>query len=459
MVSQAINKDKKAQEVLYRFTNKAAYFVALKMTKNEHDAMDIVQDSFLKAFSKLDTLKNPKLFPSWINQITANMCKDYFKKRRPDFFEDIKSGEDDNIEYQLEDFDGIIPSSFAEDKDVQRIIRNIIDNLADEQRLCVLMFYFDGMTIREIAENLNVSEGTVKSRLSYARKKMKDEIEKLSEKGTDLRGVSIGWLFRWCLRLEKNETKIPKGLLILDSSVATGLAAATVTSTLSTKIILSIVSAVVLITGGFGIYYYITNRSDYTSANTVVDSQALDSNEGSTSLNAHDSIYENSSEIRDTSSDTIDSNFEESSDNGNTAGFDNKTTSQNNIKSSSVDNSTNQVLQTNSSIDNTEDSDADSNTQSNSSNSKSSEEDPYVNYVDNDPSSYTYILIKNGENFVVLAEKNNSNELFIVKTYSKPSNYNKDKWAKDNFGYSNYDELVAALPIEVEYKPEYAKNF
>lgn len=110
LVEKAIENDRQAKETLYLFTCKSVYFVALKMTNNEHDAMDITHDSYMKAFDKLYTLQNPKQFSSWINRIAANLCKDYFKRLKPDFFEDLST---DGMEFQLEDESGELPSEFS----------------------------------------------------------------------------------------------------------------------------------------------------------------------------------------------------------------------------------------------------------------------------------------------------------------------------------------------------------
>ena len=210
LVQKARQGDKKAQEGLYLATNSAAYFVAMKITKDEEESLDIVSDSYIKAFASLDKLENDEKFPAWFNQIVANRCRDYLKKAKPMHLSDMT---EDGEEFELEDVDGEIPDELLENKDVIECVRRVVESLPEEQRMCVILRYYDEMSLQEIADTLEISLGTVKSRLSRANKKMRDEIERLEEEeNKKFRCIIPFFWLRAGLEGMENETDVPKAL-------------------------------------------------------------------------------------------------------------------------------------------------------------------------------------------------------------------------------------------------------
>lgn len=210
LVQKARQGDKKAQEGLYLAINSAAYFVAMKITKDEEESLDIVSDSYIKAFASLDKLENDEKFPAWFNQIVANRCRDYLKKAKPMHLSDMT---EDGEEFEIEDVDGEIPDELLENKDVIECVRRVVESLPEEQRMCVILRYYDEMSLQEIADTLEVSLGTVKSRLSRANKKMRDEIERLEkEENKKFRCIIPFFWLRAGLEGMENETDVPKAL-------------------------------------------------------------------------------------------------------------------------------------------------------------------------------------------------------------------------------------------------------
>ena len=180
------------------------------MTKNREEAEDILQDSYIKAFSSLQTMTNAANFPSWFYCIVSNKCKDYLKSKRRGvmMFSDLE-GEDDNgdeREFELEDTsEDYSPEANADVNEIARLIREMIDNLPEDQRMVVIMYYLNRLTIKEIAQALDVSENTVKSRLRYAKQKIKLDVEDLEKKGTKLYGIGGGMLFAFIIWLLKTQ--------------------------------------------------------------------------------------------------------------------------------------------------------------------------------------------------------------------------------------------------------------
>lgn len=205
LVKRAREGDQTAIAEIYNLTYKSAYGVARQIVSNDDDACDILQDSYIAAFTKLDTLKEPEKFYGWFKRIVSNRCYNYIKKKKPDLFSQYTKEDEDGEEVEIEFADEnetFMPDKALDYDETKRLLREIIDSLPEEQSLCVLMYYVQDMSIAEIAETLGVSQNTVKSRLNYGRKKIKDGVETLEKKGTKLYGISglalipfLRWMF------------------------------------------------------------------------------------------------------------------------------------------------------------------------------------------------------------------------------------------------------------------------
>ncbi|MBR4093083.1 MAG: sigma-70 family RNA polymerase sigma factor [Oscillospiraceae bacterium] len=281
LVEKAKENDKSAMGKLYNETHKKAYFVALKMTKNEDDAMDILQDSFVKAFKKIDTLENPEQFQSWLNQIVANKCRDYLKKKKEIFFSETEDEDGNSIEDTFEEENiSLIPDKSLDTAETKRLVMNIIEGLSEDQKLCVLMYYYENMSVGDIAEALECSTGTVKSRLNYARQKIKTEVENLEKtQGIKLYGIAPVPFVVWVLMRMSESTVVPRDIapLVIESAVGTagaagaataaggtagaaagGAAGATGATAITGKTI-ALISAGVIAVGGIGVAVAVTN--------------------------------------------------------------------------------------------------------------------------------------------------------------------------------------------------------
>lgn len=180
LVLQAVQGDRAAFGELYEETGRSVYFNCLKLLGNAQQAEDITQDTFMKALEKLDSLKEPENFSAWVNRIAINNCKMYFRKNPRTAEEESEKIIDDTPDSEL------IPDDYADSEEKRRIIMNIIDTaLTDEQRQTIILFYFDMMSVAEIAEIMECSVGTVTSRLSAARKKIREAVLIYEKKNND----------------------------------------------------------------------------------------------------------------------------------------------------------------------------------------------------------------------------------------------------------------------------------
>lgn len=177
LVGKIQNGDNSAFDELYKLTSDKAYFVALEFTKNSQDAEDILQESYIKALSKINELDKPESFSSWLNQIVANKSKDFIKKKKPMLFNSDE--EETNTTELLPDEDtNFSPEENLDQTELQKAVMEVLDELSEEKRACVLMMYYEELSVGEIAETLEIPEGTVKTRLFSARKDLKDKFAK-----------------------------------------------------------------------------------------------------------------------------------------------------------------------------------------------------------------------------------------------------------------------------------------
>ncbi len=173
---------------IYEQTYGEKYYIALKYMKNTVDADDVISEAYIKAWEKIDTLTDAEKIGSWLGQIVARTALDVLKKKKPKLFSSI---EDDAEAQSVLDVENPSidehPEKSYTSKERQQLIQQMIDSLSDEQRICVLMYYYEEMAVTQIAEMLECPEGTVMSRLNYARKNLKKKADELQQKGYNIR--------------------------------------------------------------------------------------------------------------------------------------------------------------------------------------------------------------------------------------------------------------------------------
>ncbi len=201
-VALARQGDERGYGFLYETTYKSKYYLALQYMKNEEAAQDVLQEAYIRAFTRLDMLTEPEAFPGWLGRIVANTAKNMLVKKNPMLFSQMETEEEgENFEYRIED-DSIEnqPELSYTRQETQELVREMIDSLSEEQRMCILLFHIEGASIREIAVTLGCSENTVKSRLNYGRQNLKKKAEELQKKGYKLYSVAPLPLFLYLLR-------------------------------------------------------------------------------------------------------------------------------------------------------------------------------------------------------------------------------------------------------------------
>jgi len=234
LVERTKKGDKAAFETLYRETQRSVYFTSLKLLANEDNAKDITQDTFMTAIAKLGELDDGAKFPQWVNRIAVNKCRMSFRRAKTDSLDEQT---DQGLE--LKDDESFIPEDYVTDEAKRGIIMNIINNvLSDVQRQTVIMYYYDEMTLEDIAEAMGCPIKTVSSRLVSAREKLREAVLIYERDHDDrLHALVPVPILTQILRMEAAKISVPDIPLTLFAQALSDAAASASASTISTTVI------------------------------------------------------------------------------------------------------------------------------------------------------------------------------------------------------------------------------
>ena len=296
LVTKAQKGNSAAMDELFASFYNDVYYFALKTVKDSDTACDITQETFLEIINTIGNLKEPAAFVTWMKQITYHQCTRYFKKRKDVLVEEDEDG-NTSFDTLADESEGSIPSEVYEKEEFRNTILGIINELTEEQRSAVMMYYFDELTVGQIAQIQGISDGTVKSRLNYARKAIKRSVESY-EKQHNIKLHSFSFLPLFMLFFGKEHmpaakaaevsavvskaasavaagsTAVIGGAAAVASAEATvagagaGIAAKIAAIPIVTKIIAGIVAASVAIGGGVALF---SNKDDAHKQADCVD--------------------------------------------------------------------------------------------------------------------------------------------------------------------------------------------
>ena len=200
-VHSALMGDKTAYETLYNLTKDALFFAILNITKNEQEAISIMKESYTNAFENLTSLKKAEIFDVWLNRIASYSAYISITEKNPDAFNNVA----EKFEWNDEDNFDQLPQETIDDKDTRNVVKGIIENLPDDQRLLIIMHYYQEMSLSAIVSTLDLPENTVMCILSYAREGIKKEIAKAESEGRLMRSVSLGAVPFTLMELAKSQ--------------------------------------------------------------------------------------------------------------------------------------------------------------------------------------------------------------------------------------------------------------
>ena len=260
LVEKIKKGDNKSFEKLYKLTEREVWFTCISFLKNETTAQDIMQETYITAFLKIQSLEKSSQIRSWLNRIAVNKCKNYLKGKGEIQLDDEIFENQAIVDERIS-----IPEEYISDKAKREIILSIMQEvLSDVQYQTVIMHYFNEMTVDEIAEVFECSRGTVLSRLNYSRAKMKTAIEDYENKSGDkLHGVVVVPFFTTIFKEEAKSLAVPnitiklpngqtlatsatKGFATGAKSTVSSIVKTTATATVKTKVIAVVCGATIL---------------------------------------------------------------------------------------------------------------------------------------------------------------------------------------------------------------------
>ncbi|MGN0106405.1 MAG: sigma-70 family RNA polymerase sigma factor, partial [Hominilimicola sp.] len=285
-VALAREGNQQAVSTLYEKTYSKVFYTIKSMIKDEDAVLDILQDTYIKAFMHLDTFEGNEKFLPWVKQIAKNAARDWLKKKKPTLFTEMSLSEEQDTpaeELFADERSAYIPEQVIDQNETKRLIREIIDDLPDDQRAVIGMYYYEEMSVKEIAEAMESTESAVKSRLMYGRKKIEKKVRELEKRGTKLYGLSpIPFLLLLFHNQDASASELANGQIlqrVLENTPNIGKAASsaagtsagtqagtTVAGTLGTAkvVLISIIAAVVIGAGIFGVTRLVSDSNNQT---------------------------------------------------------------------------------------------------------------------------------------------------------------------------------------------------
>ena len=175
LIADLCEGDETALAPLVERYKRMVYRLAVQITKNHADADDVMQETFIKVYRSIRTFRRDAAFETWLYRIAVNEALNFVKRRerrRECTLETtIEAEYEATARYRAQLAND--PQTQAEKAELRQYVTEAVNNLPLKHRTVVILHEFEGLTHAEIASILNCSEGTVRSRLHYARKKLR----------------------------------------------------------------------------------------------------------------------------------------------------------------------------------------------------------------------------------------------------------------------------------------------
>lgn len=166
LIKRAKNGEMAAFEALVSAYERRVYTFALRSTNSEQDALDITQEVFIKVYNSISSFKGESGFSTWIYKITMNKCIDFARSKKDTV---VKSIDDDNVLTLPDIKEDNQPEKSLEKTELKKELETVLGMVSDEHRKIVVLRDVIGMSYDDIANELSIEKGTVKSRLARAR--------------------------------------------------------------------------------------------------------------------------------------------------------------------------------------------------------------------------------------------------------------------------------------------------
>ena len=178
LISRAAKGDASAFNELLGLHEKKMYAVCLRMCANQEDAQDCLQEAMLRIYRSISGFKGQSSFSTWIYRVAMNTCLDELRKKKNKQAASLDSLLDTGWS-PSDDYD--TPEHHAIEGERKKAIRTAISELPDDMRSAIVLRDIEGFSYEEISEMLGINVGTIKSRISRGREKLREKIRKKPE--------------------------------------------------------------------------------------------------------------------------------------------------------------------------------------------------------------------------------------------------------------------------------------
>jgi RNA polymerase sigma-70 factor (ECF subfamily) len=159
LVERVRDGDRESFIILTRLFQRKVYLLAYSFFRNHEDALDIVQETFLRFFQKVDLFEEGKNFQNWLLQIAKNLCIDHYRKQHKKDQENLVDASPEEAQFG----GGDVKTDPARSADLKDVFGRCLSRLSERQRLIFVMRHYNQLQYTEIAQILNIAVGTVKS--------------------------------------------------------------------------------------------------------------------------------------------------------------------------------------------------------------------------------------------------------------------------------------------------------
>ena len=192
IVIAAQKGDKAALQKLYDMYVGEVYVVVQNIIQDKHETEDITHDVFVTVIEKIAELRSPESFHSWLRTVTVNKCRKFLRDRHDYVTDDTDMNDIEMIaNTETGDFSDLLPCEHLDQNESNKILYQAVSELSEKHKTVIFMHYYCDMSIESIAEELGISAGTVKSRLSYARKTLEKKLTSYEKYGIRLHSIDI----------------------------------------------------------------------------------------------------------------------------------------------------------------------------------------------------------------------------------------------------------------------------
>lgn len=176
-IKQVLKGDRNAFGEIVELYKDKVFQLSFRMLGNRHEAEDIAQEAFIRAYVNIQSFNMNLKFSTWLYRIATNLCIDRLRKKKPDYYLDAEvKGTEGLTMYSHIPSDASLPEEDVESLELQESIQKEISKLPDKYRSVIVLKYIEEMSLNEISEILDIPLGTVKTRIHRGREALRKQL-------------------------------------------------------------------------------------------------------------------------------------------------------------------------------------------------------------------------------------------------------------------------------------------